>query len=42
VIVGAHLAQAVRHPRRRVALGVVVRAWRDARRGRLGRASLPT
>jgi GT2 family glycosyltransferase len=41
VIVGAHLAQAVRHPRRRVAVEVVLRAWRDARRGRLGRVALP-
>ena len=36
VVVGAHLAQAVRHPSRRAAVGAVIEGWRDARRGRLG------
>ncbi len=37
VIVGTHLAQALLHPRRRAALWTVLRAWRDYRRGRMGR-----
>ncbi len=37
VIVGAHLLQALAHPSRRAALWTVVRAWRDYRRGRMGR-----
>ena len=37
VVVGAHLAQAVRHPARRAAAQAVLTGWRDARRGRLGR-----
>jgi len=36
VVVGAHLAQAARHPARRAAAQAVVAGWRDARRGRLG------
>jgi GT2 family glycosyltransferase len=37
VVVGAHLAQAASHPRRRDAAAAVLRGWQDARRGRLGR-----
>ena len=37
VIVGTHLVQAVTHPKRRAAVATVVRAWRDYRRGRMGR-----
>ena len=37
VIVGTHLAQALLHPTRRAAIWAVVRAWRDYRRGRMGR-----
>jgi hypothetical protein len=36
VIVGAHLAQALTHPRRIDAIRAVLEGWRDARRGRLG------
>ncbi|HVM69083.1 MAG TPA: glycosyltransferase family 2 protein [Gaiellaceae bacterium] len=36
-IVAAHLAQAAWHPFRTKAAAAVVRGWRDARRGRLGR-----
>ena len=36
-IVGAHLAQALGHSKRRAALWTVIRAWRDYRRGRMGR-----
>jgi GT2 family glycosyltransferase len=39
VIVGAHLALAGSHPRRRAAVRAVVRGWRDARAGRLGQRS---
>jgi GT2 family glycosyltransferase len=39
VVVGAHLAQAVSHPRRREAVRSVVEGWRDARAGRLGQRS---
>jgi GT2 family glycosyltransferase len=39
VIVGAHLVQAARHPRRGTATLAVVRGWRDARAGRLGQRS---
>ncbi|MBA2332214.1 MAG: glycosyltransferase family 2 protein [Actinobacteria bacterium] len=37
VIVGAHLLQALSHPKRVTALWTVIRAWRDYRRGRMGR-----
>ena len=37
VIVGAHLAQAARHPDRLRAGAAVLEGWRDARRGRMGR-----
>lgn len=37
VVVGAHLLQAARHPARLRAAAAVLRGWRDARRGRLGR-----
>jgi GT2 family glycosyltransferase len=37
VVVGAHLAQATRHPSRRAAFGAVIEGWRDARRPKLGR-----
>ncbi len=37
IIVGAHLAQALTHPNRRAAVWTIVRAWRDYRRGRMGR-----
>jgi len=37
VIVGAHLAQAAKHPSRREAVSAVLAGWRDARTGRLGR-----
>jgi GT2 family glycosyltransferase len=36
VVVGAHLAQAVRHPSRSEALRAVLAGWHDARAGRLG------
>ncbi|MGN6799756.1 MAG: glycosyltransferase family 2 protein [Gaiellaceae bacterium] len=39
VVVSAHLAQAVRHPRRLAAARAVVDGWRDARAGRLGQRS---
>jgi GT2 family glycosyltransferase len=39
VIVGAHLAQAVRHPARIEALRAVLAGWRDARAGRSGQRS---
>ena len=37
IVVGAHLVQALLHPKRRAAVGAVLRAWRDYRRGRMGR-----
>lgn len=37
IVVATHLLQALRHPTRRAAAWAVVRAWRDYRRGRLGR-----
>jgi len=37
VVVGTHLLQAASHPRRRAAAAAVIRGWRDARRGRMGR-----
>ena len=40
VIVGAHLAQAVRHPARLAAARAVLAGWRDARAGRLGSEQL--
>jgi GT2 family glycosyltransferase len=39
VIVGAHLAQAVRHRARGEAVRAVLAGWRDARAGRLGQRS---
>jgi len=36
-IVGTHLVQALAHPKRGAALWTVLRAWRDYRRGRMGR-----
>lgn len=39
VIVGAHLAQAIRHPSRGEAARAVVAGWRDARAGRSGQRS---
>jgi GT2 family glycosyltransferase len=36
VVVGAHLAQAARHPSRSEAMRAVLAGWRDARAGRLG------
>ncbi len=39
VIVGAHLAQALRHPARLDAARAVVAGWRDARAGRTGQRS---
>ena len=39
VIVGAHLAQAVRHPARLAAARAVLAGWRDARAGRSGQSS---
>ena len=36
VIVGAHLALAASHPKRREAIRAVLAGWSDARRGRLG------
>ena len=39
VVVGAHLAQSVRHPQRVSALRAVLAGWRDARAGRLGQRS---
>lgn len=41
VIVGAHLAQSVRHPARGAAMHAVVAGWRDARTGRMGQRSSP-
>jgi len=37
VIVGAHAIQALTHPKRGAAVWTVIRAWRDYRRGRMGR-----
>lgn len=37
VVVGAHLAQAARHPEPRAAEAAVLAGWRDFRRGALGR-----
>lgn len=37
IIVGTHLIQAATHPTRRKAAWTVLRAWRDYRRGRMGR-----
>lgn len=37
VVVGSHLVQAARHPQRARAASAVIRGWRDARRGRMGR-----
>ena len=37
IVVGTHLVQALLHPKRRAAVGAVLRAWRDYRRGRMGR-----
>ncbi len=39
VIVGAHLAQAARHPSRAEAARAVIAGWRDARAGRSGQRS---
>lgn len=39
VVVGAHLAQALSHPKRGKAMRSVVDGWRDARAGRLGQRS---
>ncbi len=39
LVVGAHLAQSVRHPSRLAAARAVVDGWRDARAGRLGQRS---
>ena len=39
VVVGAHLAQAVRHPARGAATRAVLAGWRDARAGRTGQSS---
>ena len=39
VVVGAHLAQSLRHPDRSAARRAVVEGWRDARAGRLGQRS---
>jgi GT2 family glycosyltransferase len=39
VVVGSHLAQALRHPAPVVAARAVVRGWRDARRRRMGQRS---
>ena len=41
VVVGAHLAQAARHPAPRAAAGAVVAGWRDFRAGRLGARGTP-
>jgi GT2 family glycosyltransferase len=37
IVVGTHLLQTLRHPARGRAAWAVVRAWRDYRRGRMGR-----
>jgi GT2 family glycosyltransferase len=37
IVVGTHLIQALAHPKRGAALWTVLRAWRDYRRGRMGR-----
>ena len=37
IVVGSHLAQAARHPNRVGASVAVLRGWRDAHRGRMGR-----
>jgi GT2 family glycosyltransferase len=37
IVVGTHLLQTVRHPARARAAWAVLRAWRDYRRGRMGR-----
>jgi GT2 family glycosyltransferase len=37
VIVVTHLLQSLTHPRRRAAVAAVLSAWRDYRRGRMGR-----
>ncbi|MGI9112032.1 MAG: glycosyltransferase family 2 protein [Gaiellaceae bacterium] len=37
VIVGTHVVQALAHPKRGAAVWTVIRAWRDYRRGRMGR-----
>ena len=37
IVVGTHLLQTLRHPARGRAAWTVVRAWRDYRRGRMGR-----
>ena len=37
IVVGTHLLQALRHPTRRRAAWAALRAWRDYRRGRMGR-----
>ena len=39
VVVGAHLALALRHPVRAAAMHAVLEGWRDARAGRLGQRS---
>ena len=39
VVVGAHLAQSLRHPTRSAAVRAVLAGWRDARAGRLGQRS---
>jgi len=39
VVVGAHLAQAARHPARGGAMRAVLAGWRDARAGRTGQSS---
>ncbi len=41
VVVGAHLVQALRHPRRREAAAAVLAGWRDARASRLGARGTP-
>jgi GT2 family glycosyltransferase len=41
IVVGAHLAQAARHPARRAAARAVLDGWRDARTGRLGLRPAP-
>ena len=39
VVVGAHLAQSLRHPDRSAARRAVIEGWRDARAGRFGQRS---
>jgi GT2 family glycosyltransferase len=39
VVVGAHLAQALKHPARRDAARAVLAGWRDARSGKSGQRS---